>query len=255
MDQPSPSEPMQAVIARAYKVFGRYRLNGSIVVCSCNCCMTPEDQRRLIGTPLRSIPSNLLAEYTNSAHGWDDDKIANDMRCLLPRYLELIAADDAPDSFGIDICLRRMAPARWRENWPPAESDVLDQFFDALMVQSLQRLELARWPVGWRLGFDIKDVLTLAITAGADIGRVLRAWDAAPDPGAAIHMAGARGDIAMPHGEWSLHSAYLEGSHRAEAALIGAFLMRPETAARLEAAFFTIDDPRLQQIVSDSLFV
>jgi hypothetical protein len=246
--------PMPAIIAAAYTAFARYRPSDPIAVCNCPVCMTPELQRRLQKTPLHLIDASLLAAYTNSAHGWDDGKIADDMRYLLPRYLELIASEDPPDNMGLDTCLRRMRSSSWATTWPQGEADILHRFFDALLVQSLDHLELLEWPVGWLLAFEIKDVLTCAVTAGADIHRILRVWDAAPDPNAAIHMAGIRRNVGMKDGRWRLHSAYLEGDHEPEAEAIGAFVMRPEVEARLEAAFFLIEEPRLQKIVSDALF-
>jgi hypothetical protein len=45
----------------------------------------------------------------------------NEMRYFLPRYLELIAIDDIPDHTLPEKCLRRLAEAEWRTNWPEAE--------------------------------------------------------------------------------------------------------------------------------------
>ena len=63
---------LHAVIEEAYEVFSDYRVRHSLSVCHCNCCMTEENERELLKTPLRDIPASLLAEYTNSAHAWDD---------------------------------------------------------------------------------------------------------------------------------------------------------------------------------------
>ena len=238
------------VVEEAYRIFAPYTIGSALVVCRCPCCMTVETERELTRTPLRKIPSGLLAEYTNSAHGWDDGQIAREQRYFLPRYLELIAAGDPPDHMGLDICLRRLGEAGWRSKWPRSEIDVLERFFDALMGSSVSKLELVHWPAGWRLGLDLKDVLTLAVTAGADIGRVLGAWDKAADPAAALHMAALRRDIMIESGRTYLHSPYLE-DHPSTADEIGAFLMRPEVGARIEASFFAVEDPRLQQILSD----
>src|SRR5262245_36211670 len=49
-----------------------------------------------------------------------------------------------------------------------------------------------------------------------------------------------------------LHSPYFE-DYREATERIGAFLMRPEVEARIEAAFFAVADPRLQQVLSDVL--
>jgi hypothetical protein len=241
---------LKGTIEDAYRIFSDYTIHHSLTVCHCNCCMTADDERLLLKTPLREIPARLLAEYTNSAHSWDDGPVAREMRYFLPRYLELIGLNDPPDHMGLDICLRRLGQAGWRAKWPAAEEDVIDRFFDALMEASLERLGLAKWPSGWRLDFDIVDVLTLTVTADGDLERVLAAWDAGADPGAAVHMAAAREDVLCQTNGMFLHSAYLE-EHRAVAERIGRFLMRREVSARIEAAFFKVEDPRLQKILSD----
>lgn len=244
---------LKTIVEDAYRVFGRYRPeSGTLTVCICNVCMTVETERELIKTPLREIPSNLLAEYTNSAHDWDDGPVAREMRYFLPRYLELIAEYDPPDNMGIDICLRRIGRGGWRSKWPAEEEDVIDRFLDAFLVASLSRLELVLWPVGWRLDFDLADVLTMIVTAGGNLDRALAAWEGADDPGAAIHMAALRDDVLTLNGRPCLDNPFLE-DHREEADRIGDFLMRPEVDKRIGEAFFSVSDPRLQQILSDAM--
>jgi hypothetical protein len=144
---------LRAIIDEAYDVFGAYRIRHSLSVCHCNCCMSFEHERELLKTPLRDIPSNLLAEYTGSAHSWDDGPVARQMRYFRPRYFELIALADPPDTCGLGICLRRLAQADWHAKWPDRECAIIDRFFDALMLSSLERIDLVHWPVGWRLAF------------------------------------------------------------------------------------------------------
>lgn len=246
------SPELRSIVEEAYGVFGGYRPAApTLSVCHCNVCMTEETELELVKTPLREIPSGLLAEYTNSAHGWDDGPIAREMRYFLPRYFELIADYDPPDHMGIDICLRRLGYAKWREKWPAQEEQIIDRFFDAFLVASLSKLDLVHWPVGWRLEFDLGDVLTMIVTADGDIGRALAAWDAAADPAAAIHMAALREDVLSTQARTCWHSAYLD-EHKGAGDKIGAFLMRPEVDQRIEAAFFAVEDPRLQAILSDA---
>ena len=244
---------LHAVIQEAYEVFGDYRVRHSLSVCHCNCCMTEEDEPDLLKAPLRDIPANLLAEYTNSAHAWDDGPVAREMRYFLPRYFELLAIDDPPDNGGVDICLRRLGYASWRAKWPDRECDVIDRFFDEYMRSRLELTGLVLWPVGWRLAFDLSDVLTLVVTAHGNLQRTLAAWDAADDPCAAIHMAALRRRVLNESDRTYFHSAYFD-NHRDAADAIGAFLVRPEVTQRIEAAFFQIEDPRLQQLVSDAMW-
>ncbi len=243
---------LRATIEDAYRVFSGYSIRHSLTVCHCNVCMTVEVERALLTTPLRQIPSHLLAEYTNSAHEWDDGPVAREMRYFLPRYFELIAEDDPPDTMGLDICLRRIGRGGWRSKWPADEAQVIDRFFAAIRVASLPVVGFAHWPVGWRLAFDLADVLTMIVTGGGDIDRVLATWDAAADPPAAIHMAALREDVLSTRARTCLHSAYLD-EHKEAADRIGAFLVRPEVDRRLEAAVLGVADPRLQKVLSDAM--
>lgn len=243
---------LQSIVEEAYGVFSRYHIEGrTITVCTCRVCCSEDDRAALITTPLRDISPRLLAEYTNSAHDWDDGPVAREMRYLLPRYLELIALGTIP-GWDLDNCLRRLAYTGWRIKWPDRETKVLDRFFGALADDRARIIDLAEWPVGWRLETDVESVLALTATAGGDLEHVLLQLDRAPDPAAALHMAAMRSDILIETSRTYLHSAFLE-RHGFEADRIGAFLMRPEVSRRIEAAFFAVEDPRLQQILSDGL--
>jgi len=152
----------------------------------------------------------------------------------------------------MDICLRRLAHARWRSQWPAAQVAVLDIFFDRLIEASSQRLHVINWSEGPELAFDMADLLTMVVTAGGDIARVLSAWDSAPDPGAAVHMARLRKRVVYKKNRNRFSSAYLD-HHAAAAEEIATFLMRPSVTERIEAAFFMTDDPRLQRLLSEAV--
>jgi ABC-type multidrug transport system fused ATPase/permease subunit len=95
-------------------------------------------------------------------------------------------------------------------------------------------------------------VLTLVVTAHGDLPRVLATWDRAPDPFAALHMAALREKVIRATHRTYLHSPYI-ADHPQAADRIGAFLARPELTQRIETAFFQLDDPRLQKLVSDAI--
>jgi hypothetical protein len=118
---------LRTTIEEAYIIFAGYTIGSTLSVCYCNVCMSKKIERQLVRTPLREIPASLLAEYTNSAHTWDDQQIAREMRYFLPRYLELIALNDPPDHWGLDICLRRLNYAQWRSKWPLEQTALLDR--------------------------------------------------------------------------------------------------------------------------------
>jgi len=247
------STDLQAVVEEAYAVFSQYRPIGRLTVCNCDVCMDLEMERVLERTPLREISSPLLAEYTNSAHGYDDEEIATDLRYFLPRYFELIAAGDPPDHLGLNSCLRRLGESSYRTKWPAQEADVIDRFFDAFLIACTAHLDVEESSSGWEPVFDITDALTLALTAGADVERLIRAIESAPDPGAAVHIASLRWRLRQTVTVPVFDCVYLEGEQYQEAAKrLAAWLSGTPVRERIEAAFFMVDDPRLQGFLSSS---
>jgi hypothetical protein len=244
------TEELRRVVDEAYAAFAPYTIGSALIVCHCPVCMTPEVERDLVRTPLREIPSALLAEYTNSAHAWDN-QVAREMRYFLPRYFELIAANDAPCSMGTEICLRRLRYADWRTSWPPAEVDLIERYFDALVRGALERLPMRRWDTGVDLAMNFGDILTMIVTSGGDLDRALAVWDAGPEIGAAVHMAQIRTDVYYTGGRDTYRNAHLD-DHPDQADKIAAFVNRPGVSERIEAAFFLTDDPDLQTILSRS---
>lgn len=243
---------LRVAIENAYRVFSDYRIGTRLHVCRCNVCMDDESEREIVTTPLRDLRAYALAEYTNSAHDWQDGVVDIEMRHFLPRYFELIAQHDPPDNIGMDICLRRLRDAKWRSRWPAAEVAAIETFFDELVRDSLNYLEprLNSW--GWQLSFDLSEVLTLIVTAGGDLDRALAVWDAEPDPQAVAHMVAMRQETLTHYGEAYLTTPFLD-DFRSEALKIGAFVMRSELDSRIEAAFFMARDPLMQKMLSDAL--
>ena len=245
------TDELRAVVEDAYRVFSAYRIGGRLTVCNCNVCMHVDTERALAQTPLREIPSSLLAEYTNSAHGYDEDQIATELRYFLPRYFELIANQDPPDHLGLDQCLRRLGEASYRAKWPKDEAEVIDRFFDAFLVAYTANIDVEQWPVGWLPVLDVIDALTLALTAGADVERLIAAYDRAADPGAGVHLASLRRHVKQTAGGPVLESAYLDGEpHRDAVKRLGAWLVSDAVRARIDAAFYAVDDPHLQEFLS-----
>lgn len=243
---------LAGVVEEAYAEFSPYSIGSALVVCHCNACMDLATERRLVATPLREIDARLLSEYTNSAHPWDDGQVAREMRYFLPRYLELIARNDPPDSMGMDICLRRLREARWRTAWPTPQADLIDRAFDALVRGALLRLDVIAWENGPELKADIAGILVLIVTAGGDLARALRVWDEGPELGAALQLAQARPRVGYKKGRDVFANAHLEDYPDA-AAQIAAFLTRESVAERIEAAFFLTEAPHLQSILSGSV--
>lgn len=252
IDRSLPLTPeLAGVVEEAYALFAPYTIGSVLYVCRCNVCMTRDTERALTSTPLREISARLLGEYTNSAHDWVAPEVPREMRHFLPRYMDLMARNDPPDSIGMEICLRRLAPAQWRTTWPRTEGDLIERFFDALVRGAMERLGLILWEREAEPKADMEDILTMIVRAGGDLARALAVWDAGPLVGAAIHMARMRQSLDYKHGRDILRNAHLEEQPDA-AAEIAAFLLRPSVQERIEAAFFATDDPHLQKILSNA---
>ncbi len=222
-------------------------------VCHCPCCCTPENEALLASTPLRELRAELLSEYTNSAHGYDEARDGTVLRHFLPRYLELIAQGQPPHYGDYAFCLSRLRAADYRRRWAPREACVIDRFFDALLIEHLADTTVSRSPAGWWMAAPVRDVVTMAVLAGADAGRILAAWRSAPDPGAALHLSAFAGDLEAADGPPSLSSPLLKGAPDAVRAIAG-FLTEPTMHDRLEAAFFAPGTTApLQEIASRTL--
>lgn len=100
--------------------------------------MTAEARAKMIATPCDVMPASLIREYTHSAHGVPAN--ADDLRALLPRYMELIAQGEDVDDFGMGSQLRRFgqAIAEAPEFLTPAQQEAYDAWARAL---------LRTWPI------------------------------------------------------------------------------------------------------------
>lgn len=200
--EPKITPRLAQSVERSYEVFAGYELATQITYCDCPVCMTREIADKLSVLPLKDISASMLAEYTNSAHGYDRETIEPEFKHFLPRYLDLIAHCRPPSHLDLDTCLSRLHG--YREFWPKPEVDAVNGFFDAFVEASLSQKRLVKWPVGYRLEFDMGDVLAMIVTAGGDLQSALAVIDAGPDPEVGLHMASMRSqpdlyDLAPDH--------------------------------------------------------
>lgn len=239
------SPELQAAIETAYTAFARYGNPGrALTVCHCPCCMSEATEAQLLATPLRDIEAPLLAEYTNSAHGWSDQ-----IRYFLPRYFELIAAGDPPHHWGSLACLSRLREGDWRTAWPEAERAAVEGFFDAMVRAAVA-------DIGKDGGHDLEDVLLMICDAGGDLDRALGVWEGARDPHAAAAMAQLRWRITW-RGSVPIMADWVDTSRgedgQRDGMAIAAFLKRADVDRRIEEAFFATSDRDLQAILSNGL--
>lgn len=240
------SPALADAVEQAYRVFAGARIGRRLHVCRCNVCFGDdiETEQALVRTPLREIPAALLAEYTNSAHGWHDE-----MRYFLPRYFELIAAGDPPAHFGdFDYALARLASTD-RPVWPEAERHAVDGFFVALIVECLRcwKAETAWWvpdgppdPFYWDT--PLVDLLCMVSNARGEIAPLLRLVDETHGLVPDLHVAALANEAGQTLCRGKLGWHTLAEKDDAEARIV-AWLMWPELAARLEEGFFAARSP------------
>ena len=182
---------VERAIANARKAFARYKLGGRITVCKCPSCVSPEQELELIKTPLDEISSELLAEYTHSAHSWDE-RVAEDFRYLLPRYFDLIAIGQTPSQFGAEMALDRLANVAYRAEWPQAEAEAIDEFFLALFQAQLLAPATFIEDASGQSAFEREEaeaILCGVAQAGGDVAPLLALWDATCTDAADLRLA------------------------------------------------------------------
>ena len=205
------SPELSAAIEDAYRVFARYRIGGDLVVCHCNCCMAEEAERELVATPLRNVPSPRSPKYTNSAHGYDEGRIADELRYFLPRYLELIAAGDRPSTWASTSACAVLGPRTIARNVPPRRQrhPCFPRCLPRACSLPAARARALACALAPRLRHDGY------LDHGSDGGRRYRlapaTWADAPDPPAAVHMAALRESVIEQSDRTYLSfSGYLE---------------------------------------------
>lgn len=231
-----------AAVAGAYRVFGGRTVGPTLNVCRCSVCFGDDTatEARLVQTPLHDLDVRDLAEYANSAHGWDDE-----MLYFLPRVLDLIAQGEVPRWIGLEFCLSRLAEVDWRIAWPAAQRAAVEEFFAALFTEALHRPDLLTEHDPGRQGNPIygasgtRDLFCLVANAGGVVAPLLDVFDAQRGRVPDLHLAALVNDTgeALWDGRLGWHTL---NNKDAEAA-IAAWLSRPETGLRLEEAFLHAD--------------
>jgi hypothetical protein len=131
------SPELEAAVENTYRVFGCYALDRPIALCE-QCY--PKLQAVFAKRPLREIDAGLLCQYVDATacHGYVDEHMADEIRYLLPRWLELIAAGENIGRWSDDDGLTVMMPTQWRARWPADEVAVLDRYFAALFRDAMR---------------------------------------------------------------------------------------------------------------------
>lgn len=102
----------------------------------CPCCMTAREIDKLLATPLRDVPKNIIGKYGGCAFYTVGD--ADEYHYFFPRLLEIVATDKGfwPDW---EVVLAKLKLASW-SSWNAAQKSsvvqIIDKCFDSLINES-----------------------------------------------------------------------------------------------------------------------
>lgn len=170
-----PEHPFFQIISDAYAVFDHAKPS-SIDVCE-GCCMDADIEADFFAPPIAELPLHYVRDWFFAAY--DPNGISKrTWGYLLPRILEILAADEEVASVGLEVSLNRFETGN-PENWSAEQWDVLDRFQRAYLAREIERdtgylddtlcmFGLA----GWRL-----DSLFEQVAAASDSKLVDRFWN------------------------------------------------------------------------------
>jgi hypothetical protein len=146
--QPAPTSPYHAALmAMVDQIYARSpaRVPETLEVCLCPVCMTPQTRADIIASPVRALTHDHLSAYRNSAH--DVPENPDELRALLPRYLDLIAQNQWCDVVAVGVDLQRFGDGRI------THTPLFDPQTDALLNQWARQMILHS---GWSEGMGLK---------------------------------------------------------------------------------------------------
>lgn len=117
-----------------YDVFRKYYVQGNLRGRSCDCCVSDEDIRQALTTPMRKLSEYGLQTFMTEAittFGYIED-----YKHFLPRILELMqtANNDFLEDF---FTFEKLNYAEW-ETWNQEEQEVIEVYFAALWEDKIQ---------------------------------------------------------------------------------------------------------------------
>ncbi len=164
---------LELAVRRAYEAFGGQKApNGPLNVCTA-CCMPEALEREMRTLPLRKLTSRHYFEYCNGAMG-DLVQPAEEIRYLLPRWLEVLAAGEETHH-SVELTLDRVGrcPAG---SFTPKKVSILNEFMLAYFDHHLNS-------GAWRSGLtDPLSLLVMADIGGLALHPLLHHWTAHPGP-------------------------------------------------------------------------
>lgn len=153
-------------IEEAYRLFASYSITPPLTVCDCGNCITGEEIKALVSTPLRELSRDLIDTYI-SAMFESEDKAIVELRYFLPRMLELLSVGETlyiDEGFSLSRChfeythiwkeeeiafMERFAKAFFDEVLEEESPDLCDSVEDWLVCFGLSGLPIAPLLNSW----------------------------------------------------------------------------------------------------------
>lgn len=180
----TPEHTFFEIIEEAYRVFD-YPKPESLEVCQ-HCCMEPDIEADFLNPPIRELPLRYVQDWYFAAA--DPDGIAKaTWAYLLPRILEILAADDCVANVGTEVSLKRFETGN-PENWTEDEWRVLDAFQRTYLEREIERTEeylddtICMFALG---GWSVDDLFAQVLNSPDDVlaRRFWHDWCSFPGPG------------------------------------------------------------------------
>ena len=116
------------LIEQGYSLFSSYRVSIPLDVCKV-CCISDEEERILVKTPVKQLSKDILQTYIGSA-SCGSNKEQSEMCHFIPRILELIAKGEYP-TISIETLFDRL----YRFPLKDTEYDFLFKFFSEFWLK------------------------------------------------------------------------------------------------------------------------
>jgi hypothetical protein len=234
-----PLTPLKAAVEEAYRVFkaeAPERWSGDDIG------VGKEDWERLSTVPLRELTRSDTYHFLTETGVFN----RHEVRYMLPRILDLLAAGEEPHAAGDECSLSCLANAGYPEQWTAPERAAIDAFFFAMLDACLEDEEFwERW--------SLDTLLCVAGCANADVGALLARADRAEDQRLARAVAHDIDWVGGLYPAGGLVNAFWQSARPEHAAAVDAWYRHPELLARVERAFFDESDPDWQKRISDAV--
>ena len=253
------SEQLAAAIARAYAAFSAFGPGGKLEYYPL-WKLSDEEERALVETPLRRLPSALLGKYAQAvtAFGRPNDPW---WPYFVPRMLELTAAFDWPHPYGAYAALsllhgeHDLTEPRWRNEFTADQVAAVDGFAEAFWRRLIQSTYHCITDPHYEIcdeftgGAGIAELAHMFVDAGVPVELLLGTFAATTGETADVWLAGFINQVLDEDGvvDFDVPTGFMPSRLPATCET---WLAGNGIGERLARAFFRETRPREQVVIS-----